>query len=225
MMITPIPSISHHIKILQHFGYRHSLAIHGKTCFCHLFLIAFVGVQMGLLVKPLPGWPGYLIGEDGSVWTVWLTKHEPVMVVGMEPRLVKQCNKTRYPRLCLYDITGKRHYRRVHYLVLEAFVGSRPPGLLACHKDDNKQNNRLSNLYWGTEQENHEDAKKNGKRPFGSKHSRAKLTEAIVAECRTRHVGGESIGKLAKEFSVADEVMRCAIKGKTWKHVGTTARL
>lgn len=47
--------------------------------------------------------------------------------------------------------------RLVHVLVLEAFVGPRPPGLLACHNNDVPTDNRLDNLRWDTPSSNQYD--------------------------------------------------------------------
>lgn len=54
-------------------------------------------------------------------------------------------------------------HHRVHILVLEAFVGPRPGGMFALHRDDNKRNNHLSNLYWGTSSQNGHDRVRNGR--------------------------------------------------------------
>ena len=58
---------------------------------------------------------------------------------------------------------GKRKMYRVHRLVYEAFIGEIPKGYQVNHKDENKQNNILSNidtlmtpkenLNWGTRNE------------------------------------------------------------------------
>jgi hypothetical protein len=56
---------------------------------------------------------------------------------------------------------GKMHARRVHHLVLEAFVGLRPQGTEAMHDDDAKTNNALANLSWGTGSENKKQMWKN----------------------------------------------------------------
>lgn len=45
-------------------------------------------------------------------------------------------------------IAGK--HKKAHALVLEAFVGPRPPKNDACHNDGNPKNNHVSNLRWGT---------------------------------------------------------------------------
>jgi hypothetical protein len=55
----------------------------------------------------------------------------------------------------------------VHYLVLLAFRGERPDGLIARHLNDVKTDNRLDNLVWGTISENAQDAIKYGKWPTG----------------------------------------------------------
>lgn len=55
--------------------------------------------------------------------------------------------------------------RLVHRLVLEAFAGPATEVAAWCrHLDDNPANNRLSNLRWGTPNENLEDSYRNGKR-------------------------------------------------------------
>ena len=58
---------------------------------------------------------------------------------------------------------GTKTTRKVHQLVLEAFVGPRPKGYEACHKNDVSTDNRLENLYWGTREQNVSDQKRNGK--------------------------------------------------------------
>lgn len=57
----------------------------------------------------------------------------------------------------------------VHILMLEAFIGPRPTGLIACHKDDSPQND-LSNLRWDTYSGNAFDQVRNGN------HARARRT-------------------------------------------------
>jgi thymidylate synthase ThyX len=51
-----------------------------------------------------------------------------------------------------YD--GTTQARMIHTLVLETFVGKRPPGLEALHENDNKADASLDNLSWGTAKNN-----------------------------------------------------------------------
>lgn len=57
---------------------------------------------------------------------------------------------------------NKQFSRSVHRLVLEAFVGPCPPEHEACHFNDERLDNRLENLRWGTSSENSHDYVRNG---------------------------------------------------------------
>lgn len=50
----------------------------------------------------------------------------------------------------------------VQVLVLEAFVGPRPDGMVCCHNDGDATNNHLSNLRWDTYSANNHDLVKHG---------------------------------------------------------------
>ena len=67
--------------------------------------------------------------------------------------------------------------RQVHRLVLEAFVGPCPPGMVCCHWDDVPTNNRLSNLRWDTQSENEKDKARNAARRMPIEELRAILAE------------------------------------------------
>lgn len=55
----------------------------------------------------------------------------------------------------------KRVNRKVHRLMLEAFVGPCPDGQEACHWDDVADHNVLENLRWDTRPNNIADRKRN----------------------------------------------------------------
>ena len=70
------------------------------------------------------------------------------------------------PRLTKYGypVVGLRQRaHHVHRLVLETFVGPRPPDMQCRHLDDVKTNNKLANLVWGTVRENRMDSVRNGR--------------------------------------------------------------
>lgn len=118
------------------------------------------------------------------------------------------------------DDSAIRVSANVHDLVLGAFAGPRPPGLEACHGPGGNLDNRLVNLSWGTHAKNTgPDKLRDGTLLYGSRHSRAKLTEEIVRECRMRYAAGESAPVLAREFEVNSGTMWLVVHGKTWRHV------
>ncbi len=55
----------------------------------------------------------------------------------------------------------------VHHLVLEAFVGPAPDGMVCCHWDDDPSNNKRGNLRWGTRSANYNDFVRNHGRTPG----------------------------------------------------------
>lgn len=54
---------------------------------------------------------------------------------------------------------GRGNTRCVHELILTAFVGPRPPGMVSRHLDGDHDNNQLSNLEWATYSRNALDKK------------------------------------------------------------------
>jgi len=73
---------------------------------------------------------------------------------------------------------GRTHYRKVHHLVAEAFIGPRPPGAQIRHLDGNPGNNVPANLRWGTAAENSADRVAHGRQVRGETSPRARLTNA-----------------------------------------------
>ena len=105
---------------------------------------------------PVLGFEGYEVSDHGRVRS-FLQRNN-------RGRVLKQsCDKKGYPYVGLMSDGGLRT-RRVHTLVLEAFVGPCPAGLIGLHSDDDKSNNHVTNLRWGTHAQNYRDSIINGSR-------------------------------------------------------------
>jgi hypothetical protein len=114
--------------------------------------------------RPVPGYEGYYeVSDLGRVRG--LDRYVPVPTGrrfqrgGVLVPAVDGANR-RSVRLCL---DGVQATRRVYTLVLEAFVGPRPPKMAACHADGDSLNDRLSNLRWGTWSSNTKDTIRHGR--------------------------------------------------------------
>lgn len=71
-------------------------------------------------------------------------------------------DKTKYLTVILSK-DGTKEKKKVHHLVLEAFVGQKPfDKAVARHLDDDPSNNCVENLVWGTSSENTLDKFANG---------------------------------------------------------------
>ncbi|TDT31087.1 NUMOD4 motif-containing HNH endonuclease [Naumannella halotolerans] len=61
-----------------------------------------------------------------------------------------------------FGFNGGRDTRRIHHVVLEAFVGPRPEGMEACHNNGKQADNRATNLRWDTHSSNMHDLRQHG---------------------------------------------------------------
>lgn len=115
--------------------------------------------------RPIPGFEGfYDVSDQGRIRTV----SRIVPTAGGQRRVAERIRKLDTTKAGYKIITlskgGVRSVKSVHPLVLEAFVGPRPPGMEACHWDGDKGNNALSNLRWDTKKANELDAVRVGAR-------------------------------------------------------------
>lgn len=173
---------------------------------------------------PVPDWgESYEVSDLGRTRSIdrWVERKDGRRHPCRGRVLVQAPDKAGY--LCVQLHRGGRHVKvRVHLLVLVAFAGPRPPGQQARHGPGGQQDNRLVNLCWGTAKENQADRLRDGTSSRGEQHGIAKLTEAIVRECRSRYAAGESHYALAREFGVESPTMHRAIHGLSWAHVDST---
>ena len=109
----------------------------------------------------------------------------------------------------------KGKLRKVHQLVAEAFISPRPDGMLCLHRDDDRSNNTLENLYWGTAKQNHADIKRNGNRQNqnGSNNPCAKLNEAQVIAIRQADAPNTVI---ARQYGVSPSLISLIKRRKVW---------
>jgi len=88
-----------------------------------------------------------------------------------------------YPRVTLgLGVDRKRYFRRVHRMVLTAFMGPNPPDMPdVLHGDGNKMNNTLSNLRWGTPLQNADDARRHAMLNPKPPGERCRLGHRLIA--------------------------------------------
>jgi|SRR5262245_4863085 len=172
--------------------------------------------------RDIPGFPGYRVGSDGSVWScIGKGCSSTSILVGKEWKKLKLVAwRRKKTNLTYYYVTlccdGKQVGKRVNRLVLEAFVSSPPPGMRCCHINGISTDNRIENLYWGTGKDNENDKRRHGMLRLGSCHQNSRLTEENVREIRKLRKEGMSWNSLAARFGVAARTVRSVVSGKSW---------
>lgn len=139
-------------------------------------------------IAPIPGHEKYYATDDGRIFTT----HR-----GYWKEKAQHLNRG-YCYVGLDDASMK-----VHQLVLLAFGKERPQGAQVRHLIGNRQDNRLSNLAWGTSEENAKDKRRHGTIPYGEKAAAAKLSDETVNEIVKRSLAGESMYALAREYGTS----------------------
>lgn len=161
--------------------------------------------------REIPGYSGdYRIDKNGQPWSrkqkgQWKKLH--VRSLKYSKHLTTTLRRNNKRKVCF-----------IHVLLLTTYVGPRPKGKLGCHKDDNPQNNTLTNLHWATPSENGKEAVRNGKIriPKGEDAYSAKLTWNKVREMRLLR-NTTSARQLAIKFGVRGVTARNILAGRSWK--------
>jgi hypothetical protein len=142
---------------------------------------------------------GYRVGRDGSLWSRW-TEGLP------EPGKWQQLQGSRAPN-GLVVVTRSRTRYNVAHLVLEAFVGPRPPRAVAKYTDGDLENLDAGNLSWG---------------PVVR---RSALTAEIAAKAAKLQAKGMGVEAIAKKLGLEETgELQKALSGKTWNAATGIAR-
>lgn len=180
----------------------------------------------GVEYRAIPGFPGYRVGSDGTIWSEWERCGNQYTgrpwACRARWRLLRLGDCRGYKLVVLRSGVVKRTLS-VHRLVLVAFVGPRPDGCQARHLDGNKDNNSLSNLRWGTAKENCADKERHGRALIGERNHQAKLTLWQAREIVRSYDAGERPYLIAKRLGIKKWLVYAITKGGRWRKAVTAA--
>lgn len=139
--------------------------------------------------RSIPGWEGYYEASDqGRVRSVERMVRARHGLRTSRSKVLRPRPHRRSGHLEVWLSRGgqvTQHW--VHHLVLETFVGPRPPEWECRHLDGNPSNNQVSNLAWGTHRQNMLD-----KVAHGTDHYRERT------HCKNGHEYNENNTRWAK---------------------------
>lgn len=159
------------------------------------------GRRRHLRQKFIENYPNYIVNENGEIYNFKTYK-----------KIKRTESKEGYYVVGLYNSNGPKIFY-VHRLVAQAFLINRWNKPFVCHKNGNKLDNRVENLYWGTRKENARDAKRDG--VFGRKF----LSKEQVNEIRELCENGTTKIEIIKKFSINCATLYDIKKRKTHKHI------
>lgn len=93
----------------------------------------------------------YHISDRGRVRSNgWVAKCADGRKLRVPPKILstRTSHSAGYVMVNLHLVDGTRRHVHVHHLVLEEFVGPRPPGYYGCHNNGDGSDNRVENLRW-----------------------------------------------------------------------------
>lgn len=170
----------------------------------------------------------YEASEDGQIRNVVL----PVTIVRGNSswtrtttgKVLKVHRLRRKPSAPEYEfvwlrVGGKSKRRAVHALVLAAFVGPRKDWEQCRHLDGDSLNNKLSNLCWGTPEENRADIRRHGRTAEGGRNGNTQLSHAEVLAIRVMGAKGMSTYQLSKWFGVSPSTIGKIVNGSSWPNL------
>jgi hypothetical protein len=162
--------------------------------------------------RDVPGYEGiYMVSNLGRIWS---TNCNRPLSCGPNSKGYSQVGLT---------INGKTDTRKVHRIVMHAFVGPCPEGYQVNHINGARTDNRLSNLEYVTPSENvrHSvDVLGNQLGGHGEANSQAKLTEETVREIRRRWSTGRYTKKqIAHDLGLNRQHVTKIVNRICWTHV------
>jgi hypothetical protein len=127
-----------------------------------------------------------------------------------------------------FTVNNVKVSKYVHRLVAEAFIDNINDYPQVNHIDGDKTNNRVDNLEWCTNSQNHTHASKNGLNKLhlhrvaysGEKNGRSLLTKEQVLEIKQKYIPYKySAKKLAKEYNVSESCITHILNNTSWKKI------
>lgn len=113
---------------------------------------------------------------------------------------------------------AKKICRSVNRIVLSSFT-NQDTELEAAHRDGDKSNNSLTNLYWATHVRNCQDKIAHGTLITGERHHATKLDAEAVRTIRKGIAEGTPMRVFAEQYGVAATTIYAIKAGWTWKHI------
>lgn len=167
--------------------------------------------------KQIPNHPMYEVSDLGRIrsWNKRMSDEKRLIPYILKPGTASHG----YDTVVLCTDGTQRSYC-IHRLVLETFVGPPKNGQHCRHMNNDKSDNRIGNLRWGTRSENMMDRVKHGTANRGVKHGMSKLTDGDIIEIRRLYASGNYFQhQIGEMFDVSQSTISAICLYKRWQHI------
>lgn len=150
-----------------------------------------------------------------------LSNYGRIKVISTGTILTQQISNKGY-RHVLFWRDGKAKKAYSHIVIAVAFIQNVHNKPIVNHKDGMKLNCEHNNLEWSTQLENIRHAMDAGlaKKAFGSRASKAKLTESQAIELYNSNLSSK---ELSEKYGITARSVRAIKTGKNWKYLHTAS--
>ena len=166
--------------------------------------------------RQIPGYFGYMAGDDGSVWSLHVRQFRTLGTVWRKLRPTIGTNG--YYKVCLTP-NGKELTRYVHAMVMLAFSDPPASNMEVRHLNGSRIDNRRCNLAWGTHKENGNDMILHGRTMRGELNNKAHLTITDVIAILTAIANGTKTSIVAQQYNLLPTSVTNLCARRSWKHV------
>jgi hypothetical protein len=168
--------------------------------------------------RDIPGWEGMYqassLGRIRSIDRHVISKDN--RVVHHKERVLRQNRAIKNYLVVSLSRDNKWVSQKVNRLVAMSFLGTPQVGSHARHIDGNNQNNRVTNIEWGTVTDNNRDKRRHGKNRPGETNPSAKLKNCEAALIKRLIARGLSDAKIAHMFLVTYQLIGRIRKKIIW---------
>lgn len=148
--------------------------------------------KYNLYIRAVPGYPGYYATVEGDI-----LKKRGNSFFKLTPTKVHNG----------YYTVKIKHRVKVHRLVALAFLPNPHNYPIVCHKDNVPTNNRVNNLYWGTQSQNMQQMVRDGRQ------RKSKIVN-YKYQVLTLYSQGFSIPEIVESVGISKTSVNRLIKGK-----------
>lgn len=162
-------------------------------------------------LRVIPGFPGYFADSTGCLWS--LRPQRRKVAVWRPVRL--QVDQHGYLSCTLWcEPERKKRRVRAHTTVARAFLGIRTDGLVVCHVNGDRLDNRAENLRYATQRENVADKWLHGTMLSGSRSAFSKYPDETYVRASALLRAGSSARSVAAETGLSIATVKAWRAGK-----------